>query len=75
MLREIACQNMTILGLKQVNNTVNFESDLIGKYVERLLQERGCEGLAAKLGWSELGASGDDGRVALHAHLSEIPAA
>lgn len=32
---------MTILGLKQVNDTVNLESDLIGKYVERLLQERG----------------------------------
>jgi riboflavin synthase len=32
---------MTIVGLKQVNDTVNLESDLIGKYVERLLQERG----------------------------------
>lgn len=32
---------VTILGLKQVNDTVNLESDLIGKYVERLLQERG----------------------------------
>ncbi len=31
---------VTILGLKQVNDTVNLESDLIGKYVERLLQER-----------------------------------
>jgi riboflavin synthase len=31
---------VTILGLKQVNETVNLESDLIGKYVERLLQER-----------------------------------
>ena len=31
---------MTTLGLKQVNDTVNLESDLIGKYVERLLQER-----------------------------------
>ncbi len=30
---------VTILGLKQVNDTVNLESDLIGKYVERLLQE------------------------------------
>lgn len=30
----------TTLGLKQVNDTVNLESDLIGKYVERLLQER-----------------------------------
>jgi riboflavin synthase len=31
---------VTILGLKQANDTVNLESDLIGKYVERLLQER-----------------------------------
>ena len=27
--------------LKQVGGQVNLESDLIGKYVERLLQERG----------------------------------
>ncbi|MBX3330830.1 MAG: riboflavin synthase [Nitrospira sp.] len=32
---------VTILGLKQVNDPVNLESDIIGKYVERLLQERG----------------------------------
>lgn len=32
---------VTTLGLKQVNDSVNLESDLIGKYVERLLQERG----------------------------------
>jgi riboflavin synthase len=31
----------TTLGLKRVEDTVNLESDLIGKYVERLLQERG----------------------------------
>ncbi len=31
---------ITTLGLKQVNDEVNLESDLIGKYVERLLQER-----------------------------------
>ena len=31
---------VTTLGLKQVKDTVNLESDLIGKYVERLLQER-----------------------------------
>jgi riboflavin synthase len=30
----------TTLGLKQVNDAVNLESDLIGKYVERLLHER-----------------------------------
>ncbi len=30
----------TTFGLKQVGETVNLESDLIGKYVERLLQER-----------------------------------
>ncbi|OQW34252.1 MAG: hypothetical protein A4E19_01980 [Nitrospira sp. SG-bin1] len=41
MLREIACSKVTTLGLKQVNDTVNLESDLIGKYVESLLQERG----------------------------------
>jgi riboflavin synthase len=32
---------VTTLGLKQVNDSVNLEADLIGKYVERLLQERG----------------------------------
>lgn len=32
---------VTTLGLKQVGDHVNLESDLIGKYVERLLQERG----------------------------------
>jgi riboflavin synthase len=32
---------ITTLGLKQVGDTVNLESDLIGKYVERLLQSRG----------------------------------
>ena len=31
---------VTTLGLKQVHDPVNLESDLIGKYVERLLQER-----------------------------------
>lgn len=31
---------VTTLGLKQVGDTVNLESDLVGKYVERLLQER-----------------------------------
>jgi riboflavin synthase len=32
---------VTTLGLKQAGDQVNLESDLIGKYVERLLQERG----------------------------------
>jgi riboflavin synthase len=32
---------ITTLGIKQAGDTVNLESDLIGKYVERLLQERG----------------------------------
>ncbi len=32
---------VTTLGLKQPGDSVNLESDLIGKYVERLLQERG----------------------------------
>ncbi|MGH7166378.1 MAG: riboflavin synthase [Nitrospiraceae bacterium] len=31
----------TTLGLKQPGDLVNLETDLIGKYVERLLQERG----------------------------------
>lgn len=31
---------VTTLGVKRVGDTVNLESDLIGKYVERLLQER-----------------------------------
>ena len=31
----------TTLGIKQTDDRVNLESDLIGKYVERLLQERG----------------------------------
>jgi riboflavin synthase len=31
----------TTLGLKKPGETVNLEADLIGKYVERLLQERG----------------------------------
>jgi riboflavin synthase len=33
---------MTTLGMKQAGETVNVESDLIGKYVARLLQERGA---------------------------------
>lgn len=33
--------NVTTLGLKHVGDPVNLESDLIGKYVDRLLQERG----------------------------------
>ena len=32
---------VTTLGIKQQGDSVNLESDLIGKYVERLLQERG----------------------------------
>ena len=32
---------MTMLGVKQAGEAVNLEADLIGKYVERLLQERG----------------------------------
>jgi riboflavin synthase len=32
---------VTTLGLKNPGDSVNLESDLIGKYVERLLQERG----------------------------------
>jgi len=33
---------VTTMGLKQIGNTVNLESDLIGKYVERLLQASGA---------------------------------
>jgi len=32
---------VTTMGLKQIGDTVNLESDLIGKYVERLLQASG----------------------------------
>jgi riboflavin synthase len=32
---------VTTLGLMKEGDQVNLESDLIGKYVERLLQERG----------------------------------
>ncbi len=32
---------VTTIGLKQVGDTVNLETDLIGKYVERLLQANG----------------------------------
>ena len=41
MLPESACPKVTMLSLKQVNDPVNLELDLIGKYVERLLQDRG----------------------------------
>lgn len=33
--------SVTTLGLKQERDQVNLESDLVGKYVERLLQDRG----------------------------------
>jgi len=32
---------ITTMGLKQIGDPVNLESDLIGKYVERLLQTSG----------------------------------
>jgi riboflavin synthase len=32
---------MTTLGIKRVGEAVNLESDLVGKYIDRLLQERG----------------------------------
>ena len=41
MLPERACSIVTAVGFKQVNDSVNLESDLIGKYVERLPQEHG----------------------------------
>ena len=40
---------VTTLGLKGVGTTVNLECDLIGKYVERLLVERGTESSAPKV--------------------------
>ncbi|MEK6684086.1 MAG: riboflavin synthase [Nitrospirota bacterium] len=40
---------MTTLGLKGVGTTVNIECDLIGKYLERLLLERGSEGPPQKV--------------------------
>jgi riboflavin synthase len=33
---------VTTMGLKQIGDTVNLESDLIGKYVERLMQASGA---------------------------------
>jgi len=39
----------TTLGLKGVGTTVNLECDLIGKYLERLLMERGSEGPPQKV--------------------------
>jgi riboflavin synthase len=40
MLPESAHPTVTTVGLKRVDDPVNLESDLIDKYVERLLQER-----------------------------------
>ena len=41
MLRDwLGAGEMAAVSLKPVNDTVSLESDLIGKYVERLLQER-----------------------------------
>ncbi len=39
MLPDGACSKGTTCGLKQFEDTVNLESDLIGKYVERLIQD------------------------------------
>ena len=33
---------LTTLGIKRAGDPVNLESDLIGKYIDRLLQERGA---------------------------------
>ena len=33
---------LTTLGIKRAGDAVNLESDLIGKYIDRLLQERGA---------------------------------
>ncbi len=41
MLPESACPKVTTRGLKQVDDSVILKSDLISKYVEGLLQERG----------------------------------
>jgi len=40
MLHESDCFTVTTLALRPVKDTVSLESDLTGKYVERLLQER-----------------------------------
>jgi hypothetical protein len=40
VIRSRRQEGVTTLGLKQVNDPVNLEVDLIGKYVDRLLQER-----------------------------------
>ncbi|MBI3595728.1 MAG: riboflavin synthase [Nitrospirae bacterium] len=40
---------VTALGLKGIGSGVNLECDLIGKYVERLLQETGPEGTPQKI--------------------------
>lgn len=40
---------MTTLGLKGVGSSVNLECDMIGKYLERLLLERGSEGPPQKV--------------------------
>jgi riboflavin synthase len=37
---------LTTLGLKSAGNSVNLESDIIGKYVERLLPGKGEGGLS-----------------------------
>ena len=41
MLHERVFPKVMTLGIKQVNVTVNLESDMIGKCVDRLFQERG----------------------------------
>jgi len=32
---------VTTLGIKRIGDLVNLEADLLGKYIDRLLQERG----------------------------------
>jgi riboflavin synthase len=47
---------MTTLGRKRVGDAVNIESDMLVKYVERILAGRGSEG-ASRMAWAPVGAA------------------
>lgn len=48
----------TVLGSKKIGDTVNLESDLLGKYIERLLQGREEQTRESKLSMEFLSANG-----------------
>ena len=48
----------TVLGSKKVGETVNLEADLLGKYIERLLQGRGEQRENSQLNLQFLAANG-----------------